>query len=207
MKLLTLLSVLFISCAVFAQTYRAGNTRRANFGGQPAQQQTGEAKSAVPGANSSVKTRTFTNYGATHTWSRGVQTQGVQTATAGTPAPETNDEPAAVARIEKKAPQAIKKAAGADAAAAPQAAPSAPAQPSQKDKQPVAAIPPEAASAMQQLQGMQDMMKALGGAAGGGANAAAGAAGLPAGMPNIPGMPDLSALMGGAAAGQPSGKK
>lgn len=211
MKFLTLLSVLFVSCAVFAQTYRSGGVQRANFGGQQTQQQNGGKKSAAPGANSAVKTRTFTNYGAKHTWSRGVQTKGVQTTTAGTPVQENvEDVPAAVTSAEKNVPQAAKKAAAAAAAANAKAAPSAPAQHPQKDQQQAAAMPAEAVAAMQQLQGMQDMMKGLGGAmpaAAGGANAPAGAAGLPAGMPNIPGMPDLSALMGGAAAGQPSGTK
>ena len=66
MKFLTLLSVLFVSCVVFAQTYRSGGVQRANFGGQQTQQQNGGEKSAAPGANSAVTTRTFTKIGRAH---------------------------------------------------------------------------------------------------------------------------------------------
>lgn len=210
MKFLTLLSVLFVSCAVFAQTYRSGGTRKANFGAQQAQQNEEKEKSSVPGANSGVKTRTFTNYGAKRAWSKGVQTKGVQTTTAGTPAPVQDDLDATpIPGAEKAVNAAVKK--GAAAAQAPAAGGKGAPQNAQA-QQP--AMPAEAAAAMQQLQGMQDMMKGLGAAMPGGA-AAGGAAGapaagmpaMPAGMPNIPGMPDMSALMGGAAAGQNPGKK
>lgn len=209
MKFVTLLSVLCISCAVCAQTYRSGGVRKANFGGQQAQQdQNADAqKSSAPGAKSGVKTRTFTNYGARQrAWSKGVQTQTVQTSTAGTPAQGTGEEMLS-SGAEAKVGGTIKKAAAPEAAA-PADAKGQPQTPAQAVQPP--ALPPEAAAAMQQLQGMQEMMKGLGAGmpgmpAAGGAGAK-GASAAPAGMPNIPGMPDMSALMGGAAA-QPAGKK
>lgn len=204
MKIITLLSVLFVSCSVFAQTYRSGGVRKANFGAQNTQkEESGTEKSSVPGANSTVKTRTFTSYGARRQWGKGVQTQTVQTSTAGT-AQEAAAEPDMLPGAEKKLGAAAKKGAPAAKAAPAAAQPAGQAQPQAQPP----AMPAEAAAAMQQMQGLQDMMKNLGGAAGGApANAPAGAAaGMPAGM-NIPGMPDMSALMGAAAAGQQPKKK
>ncbi|MDO5765304.1 MAG: hypothetical protein Q4P84_06370 [Elusimicrobiales bacterium] len=207
MRIVLLVSVLFISCSVFAQMYRSGGTRKANFGTQQTEQTGEEEKSSVPGAKSGVKTRTFTSYGARQQWSKGVQTQTVQTATAGTAAQAPAEE-TVLPGAEKKLGAAAKKASPAPKAApagsAAQQQPAAQAQAAQP-----AAMPAEAAAAMQQVQGLQDMLKNLGGAAGTGAaaGAPAGAApAMPAGM-NIPGMPDMSALMGAAAAGQQPGKK
>ncbi|MGN0016075.1 MAG: hypothetical protein ACI37O_01890 [Candidatus Avelusimicrobium sp.] len=207
MRIVLLVSVLFISCSVFAQMYRSGGTRKANFGTQQTEQTGEEEKSSVPGAKSGVKTRTFTSYGARQQWSKGVQTQTVQTSTAGTAAQAPAEE-TVLPGAEKKLGAAAKKASPAPKAApagsAAQQQPAAQAQAAQP-----AAMPAEAAAAMQQVQGLQDMLKNLGGAAGTGAaaGAPAGAApAMPAGM-NIPGMPDMSALMGAAAAGQQPGKK
>ena len=207
MRIVLLVSVLFISCSVFAQMYRSGGTRKANFGTQQTEQTGEDEKSSVPGAKSGVKTRTFTSYGARQQWSKGVQTQTVQTATAGTAAQAPAEE-TVLPGAEKKLGAAAKKASPAPKAApagsAAQQQPAAQAQAAQP-----AAMPAEAAAAMQQVQGLQDMLKNLGGAAGtgGAAGAPAGATpAMPAGM-NIPGMPDMSALMGAAAAGQQPGKK
>lgn len=208
MRLAILLSVLFISGSVFAQTYRSGGTRKANFGAQQTQDadQNGESKSSVPGAKSNVQTRTFTSYGARRQWGKCVQTQTVQTTTAGTAAPENTGE-VQLPGAEKKLGAAAKKSIPAPKGAAAPAQQPAAAQAGTAAQPP--AMPAEAAAAMQQVQGLQEMLKGLGGAAGaaGGASApAAGAAGMPAGM-NIPGMPDMSALMGAAAAGQQPTKK
>lgn len=211
MRILAFLSVLLISGAVCAQTYRSGGTRRANFGGQPQAQEDGQ-KASAPGANSGVKTRTFTSYGARQrAWSKGVQTQAVQTSTAGTSAPaQENLDEVMLPGAEKAVGAAAKKGAAAQPASSSGAKtgqePSAQPQP-----QAPAAMPAEAAAAMQQLQGMQEMMKGLGAGmpgmpAAGAAGGKGGASAAPAGMPAILGMPDMSALMGGAAA-QPAGKK
>nr|QGT50730.1 hypothetical protein Elusimicrob1349_2000 [uncultured Elusimicrobia bacterium] len=212
MKIVTLLSILFLSSAVFAQTYRSGGTRKANFGAQQTQgENSDDKKSSVPGANSAVKTRTFTSYGARQQWGKGVQTKTVQTSTAGTAAPQEPAEETMVPGAEKKVGSAVAKKGASAPKAAPAAGAVKPGEQAQAQQQP--AMPAEAAAAMQQVQGLQDMLKNLGGAAGAGsagaapANAPAGAAaGMPAGM-NIPGMPDMSALMGAAAAGQQPGKK
>lgn len=209
MRIVLLVSVLFISCSVFAQTYRSGGTRKANFGAQQTEQTGEEEKSSVPGAKSGVKTRTFTSYGARQQWSKGVQTQTVQTATAGTAAQAPAEE-TVLPGAEQKLGAAAKKASSAPKAApAGSAAQQQQAAQTQAQAAQPAAMPAEAAAAMQQVQGLQDMLKNLGGAAGTGAaaGAPAGAApAMPAGM-NIPGMPDMSALMGAAAAGQQPGKK
>lgn len=197
MRIIFLLSVLFISGSVFAQTYRSGGTYKANFGSQQAQGAKEGEKKAVAGAKSNVKTRTFTNYGSRQQWGKGVQTQAVQTATAGAAAPEPAAEAAAVPAAAKKSGAAAKKGASS-AKAAPAAAAAQPA--AAPEQQPVA-MPAEAAAAMQQIQGMQEMLKSMGGAAGQQAGAAAPA------MPDMAGMPDLSALMGGASAGKQAGKK
>ena len=207
MRIVLLVSVLFISCSVFAQTYRSGGTRKANFGAQQTEQTGEEEKSSVPGAKSGVKTRTFTSYGARQQWSKGVQTQTVQTATAGTAAQAPAEEtvlPGAEQKLGTSAKKASPAPKAAPAGSAAQQQPAAQTQAAQP-----AAMPAEAAAAMQQVQGLQDMLKGLGGSAGtgGAAGAPAGAApAMPAGM-NIPGMPDMSALMGAAAAGQQPGKK
>lgn len=207
MRKVLLVSVLFISCSVFAQMYRSGGTRKANFGTQQTEQTGEEEKSSVPGAKSGVKTRTFTSYGARQQWSKGVQTQTVQTATAGTAAQAPAEEtvlPGAEQKLGTSAKKASPAPKAAPAGSAAQQQPAAQAQAAQP-----AAMPAEAAAAMQQVQGLQDMLKGLGGSAGtgGAAGAPAGAApAMPAGM-NIPGMPDMSALMGAAAAGQQPGKK
>lgn len=207
MRIVLLVSVLFISCSVFAQTYRSGGTRKANFGAQQTEQTGEEEKSSMPGAKSGVKTRTFTSYGARQQWSKGVQTQTVQTATAGTAAQAPAEEtvlPGAEQKLGTSAKKASPAPKAAPAGSAAQQQPAAQAQAAQP-----AAMPAEAAAAMQQVQGLQDMLKGLGGSAGtgGAAGAPAGAApAMPAGM-NIPGMPDMSALMGAAAAGQQPGKK
>lgn len=207
MRIVLLVSVLFISCSVFAQMYRSGGTRKANFGTQQTEQTGEEEKSSVPGAKSGVKTRTFTSYGARQQWSKGVQTQTVQTATAGTAAQAPAEEtvlPGAEQKLGTSAKKASPSPKSAPAGSAAQQQPAAQAQAAQP-----AAMPAEAAAAMQQVQGLQDMLKGLGGSAGtgGAAGAPAGAApAMPAGM-NIPGMPDMSALMGAAAAGQQPGKK
>ncbi|MDD6152575.1 MAG: hypothetical protein PUC11_01310 [Elusimicrobia bacterium] len=207
MRIVLLVSVLFISFSVFAQMYRSGGTRKANFGTQQTEQTGEEEKSSVPGAKSGVKTRTFTSYGARQQWSKGVQTQTVQTATAGTAAQAPAEEtvlPGAEQKLGTSAKKASPAPKAAPAGSAAQQQPAAQAQAAQP-----AAMPAEAAAAMQQVQGLQDMLKGLGGSAGtgGAAGAPAGAApAMPAGM-NIPGMPDMSALMGAAAAGQQPGKK
>ena len=207
MRIVLLVSVLFISCSIFAQMYRSGGTRKANFGTQQTEQTGEEEKSSVPGAKSGVKTRTFTSYGARQQWSKGVQTQTVQTATAGTAAQAPAEEtvlPGAEQKLGTSAKKASPAPKAAPAGSAAQQQPAAQAQAAQP-----AAMPAEAAAAMQQVQGLQDMLKGLGGSAGtgGAAGAPAGAApAMPAGM-NIPGMPDMSALMGAAAAGQQPGKK
>lgn len=211
MKVLTLLSVLFVSCAVCAQTYRSGATRRAHFGGQQQAQEDGQ-KSSAPGANSGVKTRTFTSYGARQrAWSKGVQTQTVQTSTAGAPAAaQENLDEVMLPGAEKAVGAAAKKGSASQAPAKGKSSQNAAGEAqAQTPANAQAAMPPEAAAAMQQLQGMQEMMKGLGAMPGmpaAGESAGKGGASAPAGMPNIPGMPDMSALMGGAAA-QPSGKK
>lgn len=196
MRFLTVVFALFVSCAVFAQTYRSGGVRRANFGAQAAAQSEDgeETKSSVPGAKSNIKTRTFTSYGARQrAWRKGVQTHTVQTSTAGTADPAAAED-LSIDGAEKTLKAAVKSAPKAQAPASGEQAPAAAA--------PTAgapAMPAEAAAAMQQLQGLQDMMKSLPGAA------SSGTASMPA-MPNMAGMPDLSALMGGAAGGKPAGK-
>ena len=83
MKFWMIIAVCCLAVSAGAQTYRAGGAARANFG---AQQGTEEKKeSSVPGARSNVQTRTFSNYSSRQPreWSKGVQTQGVRTSTAG----------------------------------------------------------------------------------------------------------------------------
>ena len=213
MKFWMIIALICMVSAASAQTYRAGGSAQANFGAQ--EQAEEKEESSVPGARSNVQTRTFSNYSSRQQrdWSKGVQTQGVRTATAGSAEFVDNADAQAAKAAEalgvgqpKAAAQptgkkAAKSAPGAQtasksgkgAADAPQAA----AQPAQ-----------DPAALLQQAQGMMQGMAA--GAAGAAGGKTAGGAptipGMPAGM-NVPGMPDVSALMNAAAAGQQPAKK
>lgn len=218
MKFWMLIAVCCLAVSAGAQTYRAGGAARANFG---AQQETEEKEeSSVPGARSNVQTRTFSNYSSRQPreWSKGVQTQGVRTSTAGSAEyVDKADERAARAAEalgagKKEAAAPAGKKTGRTGPGAAQAA----------SKGSADAVPADASQTqdpnalLQQVQGMLQGLGAAssaGGAASGG-NAAAGKSagavpsipGMPAGM-NVPGMPDVSALMNAAAAGAQPAKK
>lgn len=165
----TVLVVLtFLGAALTAAAYQAGPQNRTNFGANQATQA------------GQQNYRSFSNYN--RNWSQGVQTQRVQTETAGKSAVD----------FEKKAQQSVGKTQAVAPKAAKPAPQAVPTQPSSA----TAAMPANAdpAAMMQQVQGM---MNAMGGAqavpgAPGQAQAGQNAAAMPAGMP------DLSALMGGA---------
>ncbi len=202
-----------------AQMYRAGGTSRPSFGSRATQEEAEE--SSVPGANSSIKTRTFSNYSSQQrNWSKGVRTQTVQTDTAGSKEfKDTSAEQAA------QAVKALQTGSGAQAAPAAKGAAPANAAGQQPANASNAAAPAAAAAAgmadpaamMQQMQSMmQGLGNMMGGAAMPGASSGSGGAagGLPAGnMPslpagmNVPGMPDMSSLLNAASAGQQPGQK
>ncbi len=197
MKFLFLTALLCLTVGADAQTYRAGGSSRPRFGAS-ANQETQE--SAVPGAQSNIKTRTFSNYSSRQrNWSQGVQTQPVRTETAGsTPNfPDQAEEKAAAAVAGLTQPTGASASANTgkqtSSSAAPQAA--APAT-SQTAAQPAAAQAAADSNAM--LQQVQGLLKGMGASSG----TAAGA--MPAGL-NVPGMPDMSALLQAASAGQQPG--
>ena len=204
--LIAVFLVLFV-CAD-AQTYRAGGSSRPSFGGRSAEE---AEESSAPGANSSIKTRTFSNYSARQRdWSKGVQTQTVKTETAGSK--DFQDTAAAQADQAANAIKSMTGGSAAQAAANPASKPDTAAQPTAKDssaQQQQAAAPGQDPTAM--LEQMKGMLQGLGGGASAGGNSAAGGnssaggAAMPAGL-NVPGMPDMSALLNAAAAGQQPGK-
>lgn len=214
MKFWMIIAVFCLVSAAEAQTYRAGGTARPNFGSGQAEEK--QEESSVPGARSNVQTRTFSSYGSRQQrdWSKGVQTQGVRTNTAGS-AEYTDKADEQAARAAAALGVGKKEAAPATLSGKKPAKAAAGAQPSAKgaanNAAPAAAQPGQDANAM--LQQVQAMMQGLGGAPAGG-NASGGKAaggmpsipGMPAGM-NVPGMPDVSALMNAAAAGQQPAKK
>ena len=82
MKFWMIMALLCAFVTADAQMYRAGGSSRPSFGSRANQEEAED--SSVPGANSTIKTRTFSNYSSRqHDWSKGVQTQTVQTDTAG----------------------------------------------------------------------------------------------------------------------------
>jgi hypothetical protein len=208
MKILTVLMASFLMGGMLeVQAYQAAAPSRPQFGTQHAED--GE-ESSVPGANSRIRTRTFSNYGSRQQWGRGVETktvqtegaaivqEGEQTRTAATDKFSKSKPEVAAGKAKGKLQSAKKDSKNEEKQDKAQSADAKAAQPAE------AAMPAEMANVMQQMQGMQDMMKMLGGGAGGGAAGAA--TGMPAGM-NIPGMPDMSSLMNAAAGGQQPAKK
>lgn len=216
MKFWMIMALLCAFVTADAQMYRAGGSSRPSFGSRANQEEAED--SSVPGANSTIKTRTFSNYSSRqHDWSKGVQTQTVQTDTAGSKEfKDTSAEQAAqaVKALQGGTPQAPAaksaakavapaKAGGQQAAAANTSNAAAPAAP---------AGMADPAAMMQQMQSMmQGLGNMMGGAAAPGGSSAAGganngAAGMPAGM-NVPGMPDMSSLLKAASAGQQPAQK
>ncbi len=193
-----------------AQMYRSGNSSKSNFGGNNSTQ---KEDSSVPGANSNIQTRTFSNYSSRRNWSKGVQTKPVQTTTAGSQ--EYKDQAdaqsaqadAAVEQMMKGVNQQNVGKSGAlqnVPASAPQSAAntvSAGASSASSNQVSPAQSDP-AAAMMQQVQQMQQMIM------GNNNSASSGTSGMPT-MPmgaNMPGMPDLSALLNAASAGQQPAK-
>lgn len=180
----------------------------------PSQSNFSAGPSAAKASTFTAQTRAFTNYASRHPgWSRGVNTQTVQTqaaynpqaaqqAPAQTPVAPGIDAAAAMAALTKGAP-------AAKAAVAPAAAPAAAkAAGNEQPQQAAAAATKEGAAvdpaAMMQQMGMGDMMKnlgALGGLMQGGAASGSGAAqgGQTPAMPA--GMPDMSKLLQGMGVG------
>lgn len=164
--LLTFL-IAFPACA-----YQAGQQNRTNFGTaqeQPVQQQY----------------RSFSNYN-NRSWGQGVQTQTVQTQTAGSSAVdfEKNTPQKTVGKSQAAAAKQVRQTQqAAPVPAAAQASTAAAAMPANMDP----------AAMMQQVQGMMNAMGNMAGGAQPGQQAGQNAA---AAMPA--GMPDISALMGGA---------
>lgn len=163
MKYISFLGLLL--AAVCAAAYQAGPQNRANF---DAAKPTEQAH-----AQPSNQHRAFSNYN-NRNWSKGVQTQAVQTEVAGTSAVD----------FDKNTPQ--KLVGKVQSAAQPAAKPTKP-QPAQAPSAGQAPATPQAAGVpanvdpaamMQQVQGMVNAMGSNGQAAAG--------------------MPDISALMGGA---------
>ena len=188
MKILFLIMAFALYLPASAQTYQAGASNRPNFGRSAAL----DAQESA--ANSNTQTRTFSNYSARHRdWSKGVQTQGVQTETAGTAqqsAPKTFEEQVAQtdqavdARINvQRAPAAgAASVSGKKAATPAQEAVSAPASAAAAgaagaQAAPAAAGDPAAAMAqvqglMKGLEGLQKMAGSMGAMMGGNAGAA-----------------------------------
>lgn len=162
--------LLLIFVAVSVHAYQAGQVNRTNFTGN---QQPQNAQSN--------NFRAFSNYNKRN-WSRGVQTQTVQTEVAGTSSVD----------FDKNTPQKlVAKTQAASSSANPKPAkPQAPAaaQPQQKPNTPANMDP---AAMMQQVQGMMNAMGGSG-AKPGQSSAGQNNASSPAAMP------DISALMGGA---------
>ena len=157
----------FLGIALTADAYQAGSQNRTNFGSNQSAQ-TGQQNY-----------RSFSSY-KQRNWSQGVQTQRVQTETAGKSAVD----------FEKKAQKPVGKT---QAVAPKEAKPAAQAVPTQPSSAAVA-MPANAdpAAMMQQVQSMMNAMGNMGGAQPGQAQAGQNAAAMPAGMP------DISALMGGS---------
>lgn len=200
MKRISLL-VLCIGVVAFpAAAYQTGPAQ-SNFSAGPA---------ATKASSFTVQTRAFTNYASRHPgWSRGVNTQTVQTQAAYNPQKPAQqpavdpaaapgiDAAAAVSALTKGLPAATPKAAAAPAATKP--ANEQPAAADPKTKEGAATDP---AAVMQQMAGMQDMMKNLGALSGlmqgGAAPAGQGQNATPA-MPA--GVPDMSKLLQGMGVG------
>lgn len=218
MKFWMIIAVCCLAVSAEPQTYRAGGAARANFGAQ--QEAEEKEESSVPGARSNVQTRTFSNYSSRQPreWSKGVQTQGVRTSTAGS-AEYVDQADARTARAAEALGAGKKEAAAAPAGkktgkSAPGAAQAA----SKGSADAAPADSPQTQDPNALLQQVQGMLQGLGAASSGGAasggNASAGKSagaapsipGMPAGM-NVPGMPDVSALMNAAAAGAQPAKK
>ena len=73
MKFWMIMALLCAFVTADAQMYRAGGSSRPSFGSRANQEEAED--SSVPGANSTIKTRTFSNYSSRqHDWSKGVQT-------------------------------------------------------------------------------------------------------------------------------------
>lgn len=207
-----ILSILLFLCLCIpsadAQTYRAGEVNRANFGSSAQQE---ASSSSAPGAKSSIQTRTFSNYSSRQReWDKGVQTQGVRTETV---TPKTFQEQ--VAQTDKAVDAIVsggaRPAAAANtaadgkktAAAAP--APEKPAAASTDTASGVEAANAAAANAaamsqiqnlMQSLQSLQQAAGAVGaGAASAGGNAAAAKASQQANNAVSAHSADISAFM------------
>lgn len=213
MRFLMMIVCMGLLVPVSAQTYRTGSSSRPSFGGTAADSSTEE--SSVPGARSNIQTRTFSNYSSRKNWSKGVQTQTVQTNTAGSQQQSFEEitAPGTAAAVQaamsgKNQVQAQQSATGKSAAttSAQTNAKTAPstAQPAAQG-QPAAAADPTAM--LQQMQGMLQGLGAMGGNPAGGAKGGSSTGGvgsipgMPAGV-NVPGMPDMSALLNAASAGQ-----
>lgn len=168
-----LVALIFLGGVLSAAAYQAGPQNRTNFGSN---------QSAQAGQQNY---RSFSTY-KQRNWSQGVQTQRVQTETAGKSAVD----------FEKKAQKPVGKTQAVAPKEVKPASQTVPTQPSST----TAAMPANAdpAAMMQQVQNMMSAMGNMGGAqpgqpgAAGQAQAGQNAAAMPAGMP------DISALMGGA---------
>ena len=164
MKYISFLGLLLV--AVCAEAYQVGPQNRANFDtAKPTEQ---------AHAQPSNQHRAFSNYN-NRNWSKGVQTQAVQTEVAGTSAVDfdKNTPQKLVGKVQSAQPAA--KPAKPQSAQAPSAGQQPAATPQAAAGMPANVDP---AAMMQQVQGMVNAM---------GSNGQA-----PAGMP------DISALMGGA---------
>ncbi len=168
-----------LGAALSAAAYQAGPQNRSNFGSNQAAQA------------GQQNYRSFSTY-KQRNWSQGVQTQRVQTETAGKSATD----------FEKKA----QKPVGKTQAVAPKAVKPAPQAVATKPSSTTANMPANAdpAAMMQQVQNMMSAMGNMSGAqpsqpgVSGQAQVGQNAAAMPAGTP------DLSALMGGAMPAAPA---
>ena len=212
----------FLLVPMLAVCFQAGPKSQANFGNNQREDTTAEP--------SNSKTRSLSTYGAGRTWSRGVQTQGVQTQVAGRakvekeeqqPAPQgpfVDKADAQLAGLKGKIANGGKGGNKATSPSGKSAVPDKQVGATQKaeavkeepapEQAQAGAMPAGMDAVMQQMGQMQNMMNMMG-AMGGGAGGANGAGGAAAGGGMPAGMPDISALMGsmGAMGGGAPAKK
>jgi len=203
-----LIGILLLPAVVMG--FEAGPRSQSNFGNN-----TKTDNTAAAAANS--RTRSLSTYGEGRSWTRSVQTQGVQTQVAGQQPPRREKkeelEPAPGAFVDNTSSQlsGLKgriegkgKGGNKAAPAAQQVKQASTPEPKQEGEKTQAAaeqtqggeMPAGVEAMMGQMQNMMGMLGAMGGAggAGGAQPAASGAQPAAGGMPA--GMPDISALMG-----------
>lgn len=189
MKTILTIIVLFIFFPAFIGAYEVGGKAKSNFNSQsPVQADVQEKEKEQAPA-----TRSFTSYSSRQNWTKGVQTQKVQTQVAGTNVTDFKSTPTPVPGGKANVDRAVQSATPVESAAVP----------TQASTQTAAGAAGTAqmAAVMQQLQGVQNMVKTMGAAAqtATGAQQPAGAAAASGTTPPA-GMPDFSALLNPAGA-------